>query len=313
MNKMTTEELIIRLNIVHNNKYDYSGTEFINWKSRIKVICYKHGEFTPFIHNHLKGSGCQKCQREIPPVKSKEQSAFIEEAIAKHGKKYDYSKTKYVNKRTKLIIICKEHGEFLQFPGNHLNGAGCNKCKGKLISKAKSMGCEEFISKSKIVHVNIYDYSKIKYIDYTTIVEIICPYHGSYFQKPIHHLRGCGCPVCNFSKGELKIKSWLEENGVEYEKEKTFKDLYHMNIKNKLRFDFYIKNKNLCIEFDGEQHFRPNRFRGVKKNDAIDDFKNVVYRDGLKDQYCKDNNISLLRIPYTEIKNINSILKEYLG
>ena len=313
MSKMTTEEFVIRANAVHDNRYDYSETEFINWKSRIKVICYKHGEFTPFVHNHLKGSGCQKCQREIPQVKPKEESTFIKEAIAKHGDKYDYSKARYINKRTRLIIICKEHGEFLQFPSNHLKGAGCNKCKGKLISKAKTLNINQFIDKAVLKHGYLYDYSKIDYIDYITKIEIFCKTHGVFLQSPYHHLRGCGCPVCNISKGELKIRNWLEENNIQYEKEKTFKDLYHMNTKNKLRFDFYINSKNLCIEYDGEQHFRPTPFRGTKKSNAIDNFKNTVYRDGLKDQYCKDNNINLLRIPYTEIKNIDSILKEYLG
>lgn len=87
---------------------------------------------------------------------------FIQKATEVQGDKYDYSKTEYVNEKTKVIIICKEHGEFQQVPYSHLQGCGCNLCGINLRTKNQSYTIQEFINKSRIIHEGKYDYSKVE-------------------------------------------------------------------------------------------------------------------------------------------------------
>lgn len=127
---------------------------------------------------------------------------FIRRAKEKHGDKYDYSKVEYKNYSTKVCIICKEgeHGEFFQYPGDHLNGKGCLKCSGR-----NKLTTTEFIKKAREVHGDKYDYSKVEYKNNRENVCIICKVggHGEFYQNAGNHLRGYGCPKCkNISIGD---------------------------------------------------------------------------------------------------------------
>lgn len=123
---------------------------------------------------------------------------FIEDAKKKHGDKYDYSKTDYNSKDEKgrIRIICPEHGEFWQTPDNHLKGKGCMKCSMKKKPQCLPVGKDAFVEKAKKIHGNKYDYSLVEYIDGLTEVDIICPVHGAFPQKPQNHLAGDGCQAC---------------------------------------------------------------------------------------------------------------------
>ena len=121
---------------------------------------------------------------------------FIEKSFEIHGDKYDYSKTKYINAKTKVIIICSEHGEFEQIPNNHLSGAGCPECAKINFKKIRSYNSDKFKEKGNIVHNGKYDYSKVNYVDSKTKVIIICSEHGEFEQRPDVHLFGQGCPEC---------------------------------------------------------------------------------------------------------------------
>ena len=105
----------------------------------------------------------------------------------------------------------------------------------------------------------------------------------------------CGC-LAHKSKGEFKITSLLKENNIPFETEKIFDDCY-IKKNGKMRFDFYVNNQYL-IEFDGRQHFI-NRFSG--QQESLEDIKE---RDEFKNLYCKKNNIPLIRIPYTHLKDL---------
>ena len=125
----TTKEFIEKAREVHGDKYDYSKVNYINSYTKVCIICPKHGEFWQEPKWHLKGGGCKECSLEH---KSKTQSKgidwFITKAREVHGDKYDYSKVNYINKETKVCIICPKHGEFWQSPKNHLDGYGCSIC-----------------------------------------------------------------------------------------------------------------------------------------------------------------------------------------
>ncbi|MBR6517589.1 MAG: DUF723 domain-containing protein [Bacilli bacterium] len=121
---------------------------------------------------------------------------FINKAKIKHNDKYDYSNVEYIHSKIKVKIICKIHGEFEQTPQAHLRGQGCPLCSNIKRKNTLSSNSEEFINKSKEVHGNKYNYSKVNYINSETKVIIICPTHGEFEMKPSMHLSGQGCPKC---------------------------------------------------------------------------------------------------------------------
>ena len=132
-------------------------------------------------------------------------SYWINQAIEIHGDKYDYSKVVYINNRTKIIIICPIHGEFLQTPDKHLLKRGCHTC-GK-INGGRKCSFEEFVSKANIVHSCRYKYPSNDYTNAKTLMEIFCDTHGSFFQLPDVHLRGSGCPKCGYRLVSEKFKA----------------------------------------------------------------------------------------------------------
>ena len=275
-NKSTIEEFIEKASIIHKNKYDYSKFIYIRNKIKSIIICPIHGEFEQTANTHLSNHGCFKCRlNTFDDFKSK--------AINVHGNKYKY--ISYNGSRGKVNIICPEHGEFEQTAYSHLNGNGCPTCSGRC-----KQGINDFIIKSKKLHGDKYDYSKVEYKTAHVKVCIICPIHGEFSQKAREHYRKSGCPSCRKSIGELKVEAILKSKNIIYEKEFRFEDCRN---KNKLPFDFYLKDYNMCIEYDGEQHFKAKDYFGGE-----DSFEYRKRMDQIKTQYCVDNNIKLLRIPY---------------
>lgn len=122
--RKTTEEWIEEAKKVHGDKYDYSKVEYKGTKEKVCIICPEHGEFWQTAGGHLSGNGCKKCVGLNKPTTEE----WIERVKLIHGNKYDYSKLEYVNAKTKVCIICPEHGEFWQMPSVHLIGGGCPQC-----------------------------------------------------------------------------------------------------------------------------------------------------------------------------------------
>lgn len=156
----------------------------------------------------------------MPARKTKEQ--FIEDAKKVHGDRYDYSKVEYVNNRTKVCIICPDHGEFWQAPDPHLAGKGCSVCRYIKSSSKVRMTREEFVRRANEIHGEKYDYSMVEYKNTDTKVKIKCPVHGVFEQTPHHHLAGRGCYYCgtNMKTNEMWIKhaSEVHDNKYDYSK-----------------------------------------------------------------------------------------------
>jgi hypothetical protein len=308
--KITKEEFIMRSNCVHGEgTYNYSKVEYKKAIEKVCIICKIHGEFYQRPNDHSKGYGCSKCALDKCRSSSIE---FITKASLIHsGGEYDYTKTKYINSLIKVCISCKLHGDFYQRPQDHLKGHGCPICANIDTAKNLTSTKQDFIDKSIIIHgKNMYDYSKVEYVSSQIKVCIICPIHGDFYQKPGEHLQKHGCNKCNASFGEKFIKKWLITNNIEYQEQYTYKDLKGYNNKKFLKFDFYIPVLKLLIEFDGVQHFRPVQFNGISIEKAKQLFKKTKFLDSLKNKYCLDNNIPLLRISYKDIKRIPEILSE---
>ena len=189
--KVTTQDFIDRARAVHGDKYGYTFSVYLSTHTKVSIHCPEHGMFEQSPNNHLNGYGCTSCG-SLTSIKSrtKKQSHFINQAIVIHGDKYDYSKVDYVNNKTKIIIICPEHGVFEQSPNCHLSGNGCPGC-----ADTKHTN-ESFIAKAREIHGDKYDYSLVNYINIMEKVSIHCPEHGMFEQTSNDHLSGAGCPGC---------------------------------------------------------------------------------------------------------------------
>lgn len=305
MSKLTTEEFVMKSRLCHGLKYNYDKAFYINARTKICITCKEHGDFEQLPHNHLRGNVCPKCANIEKSIRNKlTQKQWIGKANQVHNFKYDYSKVKYKDSRSKVIIICKKHGEWLQLANAHLQGNGCSKCNFENLPQNQALTTELFIEKAKKIHGNKYNYSFVKYKDWITKIEIMCNKHGVFEQQAGSHLQGTGCPSCSLSKGENAIDIFLTKNNFNYAVQYKFNNCRNINV---LPFDFFIYKTNTCIEFDGIQHYESIEYFGGEEN-----FQKVKTSDQIKNQFCEDNNIRLIRIPYWDFDNIEQILVKEL-
>lgn len=283
----------------HGNKFKYLS-EYKGYDKPITIECSLHGSFNSTLRIHLNGNGgCPKCAGNV----KFSTSDFIEKSKSIYGDKFSYDKTYYINVNSKVIITCPEHGDFEQYVKPHLKGSGCTKCSNRAKHDADS-----FAESANKIHKNFYSYDKTVYgKNNKQSVTITCPVHGDFVQRANDHLSGKGCTQCandkHCSYAVMEIREYLTLNNIQYIEEKTFDDCKHIN---HLRFDFYLPTYNLCIEYDGKQHFESTPSWGGE--DALTLIKK---RDQIKNDYCSNTGIDLLRIKYTEnhIEKIKRYLK----
>jgi hypothetical protein len=273
--------------------YNFSYFEYTNNTTKSIIVCNKHKtKFSRNLKQIRKGNLCPLCS-----IKVKTTDKFIQESKRVWGEhKWDYSKTMYKCSRSKLTIGCRSHGTYFQiYPKQHLNQEkDCDVCK-----RAKLQA--DFIDSSKSIWgEHKWDYSNVNYTNNKTHVDIICVKHGIFSQRPDNHLYNMnGCPDCNKSKGESMISIFLDKNKILYEFQKSFNGCVN---KLPLRFDFYIPKYNICIEYNGEQHYKPVKYFGGVKNLEYNRKK-----DKIKQEFCANNRINLLIIKYDE--SVNEKLK----
>ena len=260
--KLTQEEFLERAKEVHCDTYRYDKTVVKGSKIPVTITCPIHGDFEQRPGDHLRGCGCPLCGIEKSrKAKRNTTEEFIEKAKKVHGNKYDYSKVEYIDKLTPVIIICPIHGEFTQTPDTHLNGSGCQKCgveKSKQTATSQKLTTEKFIEKSRKIHGDKYDYSKVEYINSHTPVKIICKIHGEFEQSPTNHLCGKGCPICGGKN--MTTEQFIEKARIihgdrhEYEefKERVYKlygnkyDISKVDLKN------CNENGKICLIYHDE-------------------------------------------------------------
>lgn len=203
--------------------------------------------------------------------------------------------------KQKIEYICPIHGKVSQVIDHLLRGHVCNKCGNIAIGKKNlknKQNIHKLINKDGNVWLNPDEYTGT--FDLNLKIKCKC---GKEFTTSLanyrHGITKCKSCTHSLSKGEETIKDFLDQNHISYEREKKFKDCKD---KRPLPFDFYLPKENMCIEFDGIQHYKPIysdwRLEYVHKH------------DNMKTKYCKENHIDLLRIPYWDYKNINNILEE---
>lgn len=292
--RLSTEDFITRANKIHHGKYDYSKVNYINADSKVCIICPEHGEFMQTPSHHIgRGDGCPVC-RYHKSAKSKTFTTekFIHLSKQVHGDKYDYSKSTYVKARKHLIIICPQHGEFIQTATDHMNGQGCPTCGRIRTINARRSTTDIFIEQSQKVHKNKYDYSLTEYLTNRTPVKIICSKHGIFKQTPHEHLSGCGCPKCFDSSLEKELIKLFDELGIKYEYQKKFAWLGRQSL------DFYLPDVNIGIECQGLQHY-------ISVDGYMGGEKGLQIRQGLdkrKKRLCNEHNITIIYYDHTKFK-----------
>lgn len=212
----------------------------------------------------------------------------------------------YVGARTPILHKCKiDNYEWKTTPDCVLHKVGCPMCGNKTISQKLSKTHKQYVKEVSMYNPDIEVLGK--YVGATTPILHRCKKDGhEWMIAPSNVLSGCGCPQCKESKGERIVRQWLERNKVIYKFQYRFP-----NCKDKrtLPFDFYLPEYNTCIEYDGGQHFFPADFSGKGAEYTEQQFKTTQYHDQIKNQYCADNGITLLRIPY--FKNVEEELNNF--
>lgn len=201
----------------------------------------------------------------------------------------------YINDKTKLNLEC-DNGHYFSMTYSHFKeGHRCPYCNGG--SKFDYEYVKNYIEKE--------GYSLISN-NYTNVYEklIIKCNKGHKYEVNFHNFRtGYRCPYCNESKGEGNIAKILDKYNIKYIRQYKFKDCKNIFA---LPFDFYLSDYNICIEYDGQQHFKPLDFFGGQES-----YEKIIKNDDIKNTYCKNNNIKLLRITYLD-KNIEDIILSFI-
>lgn len=248
--------------------------------------------------NILSGKGCPFCNGG----KRKSHKGYVEELkVVNHN---IIVLDEYINAKTKILHKCLVCGyEWMVVPSSILHGCGCPECGKKSIGNSNRKKHEEYVQDLYNVNQNVIPLEKYKGADIKTLHKcLVC--NNKWSTTPSKLLSGYGCPRCNRSYGEKAIETFLELNNVTYIAQKTFSDCKN---KKPLPFDFYLPEYNTCIEYQGKQHYKAiNYFGGYEK------FKLQQQRDKIKRDYCKNNNIKLLEIPYWNFDNIEQTLTNYL-
>lgn len=276
------QKYIDRANEIHGSYYDYSRVVYVNSSEKVEIGCPAHGSFFQSLYDHaVRATKCPECSFI---QRTKDNDYFKQKAEEVHGIRYDYSKVVYRGVGEKVIIGCKDHGDFEQRAGSHLQGNGCLKCFNENVNRSNK---EEFEKQAKEIHGNKYDYSKVIYLGNKIPVEIICPSHGSFWQKPNSHLSSkCGCKRCNESHGERKICMILDTLAIPYLREYKIDGFNY-------RFDFFLPDQNILIEFHGYQHYYP-----VEAFGGRDELEKTQYRDNQKVILAHDKGFILTCVNY---------------
>lgn len=202
--------------------------------------------------------------------------------------------SQYQNNKTKVACKCKIcNHEWEARPDNLLHW-GCPKCRLVKISNKNRKTKDNFIEQANRVHNNKYSYNNVIYIRDDIKVTITCPIHGNFDQTPSNHLQKHECPKCNTSKGELFIERYLTKNNILFERQYYVKIPTVINPSGSAYIDFYLPDYNTFIEYNGRQHYIPIKYFGGELN--LERQKN---RDNYIRNFCKDNNYTLIEIPYT--------------
>lgn len=289
---------------VNNTGLILVSQEYIDCKHKLQVICQQHQDkgvqyktLDEIINNNQY---CKYCSIEKRSESRRISIDIIKERCEELNLIYV---DKYIkNQETWVSFKCKTHlGKGIQnIAWSHLKtcAVGCVYCTGR------HKTTKDFVEEMRDINANIEVIGE--YIGSESPILCKCRICGHEWSPIGRSLKyGQGCPICVSSKGEIQIKHLLDNYGIEYIRQKTFDDCVY---KDKLRFDFYLTQYHVLIEFDGIQHYQPVDFANKGEEWATEQFRLTQIKDKIKNNYCEDHHIKLIRIPYWELDNIITIL-----
>ena len=275
----TTKEINIKL----QNKFPFLEiiSEYKGANLKVDIKCNDCGKIFSSVARSVISSkhGCPFCKVQEAKFKN------AKDQFIKKLNNTNFSLVSYVSWKD-VEVKCNTCGITRHTTADNIFRFSCKHCSSLAYGNTLRSDTETFIKKASMIHNNLYDYSKVNYVDCKTKVEIICKNHGSFYQTPLHHLRKEGCPKCKATIGEKDVRNFLLKHNI------TFKEQYYIK---PFKVDFYLPNDNVIIEYNGLQHYRPiNYFGGIPK------FIKQQQRDLDLKNYCSLNNITLIEIPYNE-------------
>lgn len=307
--KKTTDEFVNEMKTVNPNIIILG--EYVNACTKIECECVQFGHHWFSDPKHLlRKQGCPICGKKRCHESKRKTQEEYEREVAQQNPNIEII-GKYTLFKAKIKGRCKVCGTVREVVASCFSREkyGCPVCFHNMMADKYRKPKEVFIDEMAIINPDMDIVGD--YVNDSTKIDYICKRCGkTHSATPNNLLGGSGCPTCFASKGEKRIERWLENNNIDYLPQKTFDDCQY---KSELRFDFYIPKNNVLIEYDGEQHFHPVDWGFHDKCRMEKNFKEIQERDAIKNKYCKDNNIKLLRIPYTEFDNIEKILLEKLS
>lgn len=297
MGKMTKEILQEKSNLVHNGEYEIIG-EYINYGTKIDIkhkIC--GNIFQQSYDKHIgRKHRCSMCYDNAGKL---DKNILQEKSNIKYNSEY-IIKGNYTNNHTKILVEHKICGNtYEQLPSNHLKRK-CFHCYGTPLKTNN-----EFQNESNLIHN--YEYTLIG--DYTgthnevKLLHKIC--NREFTQLAHWHIKGGICTYCSMSKGEKAIERFLITNNIKFGWQKSFDGCKNIHL---LSFDFYLPEFNICIEFNGKQHYESIGWFGGEEA-----LKNTILRDNIKKEFCLNNGIELFTLKYDQYNNINNILLKKLN
>ena len=271
--------------------------KYINARTSILHKCIKHNiEWMAYPYDILNGTGCCKCGYEKIGDKARKTHEQYVAELSQINLNVIVVGT-YQGANAPILHRCLiDNHEWHSTPARLLTGNGCPKCAGNMLKTH-----EQYIYEVSLINPDIEVLDE--YINsHTAILHRCKKDNHQWYTAPTNIMSGCGCPRCYESSGERQIRQWLEKRNISYVFQKTFDNCRDIH---PLPFDFYLPDYNTCVEYDDRQHFKPvEHFGGEEK------FQITVKHDNFKNQYCIDNNIRILRIPY--YKNIEEELNNFL-
>jgi len=215
--------------------------------------------------------------------------------------------SEYVNNETKVKLLCKHCGHIIFKSPAKMTGKtkeGCYICSGKNHFKTKQTLQHEVDIKYPNTYEILGEYVKAR--QPLTVRRLACGH--VYDISPDNLLRGKGCPRCSLRQSSYMniVETYFAKNNIKYVKEKRFDDCMHIRV---LPFDYYIEDKNICIEVDGQFHYMANKFEHANPHSSLE---SITRRDDIKTRYCQEHNIKLIRLPYFEAQNFEKILDKEL-
>jgi len=305
--KKTTEEVLEEIKETHGEKYDYSKVEYTGAKSKLEIICPRHGSFFKVKSDLVsKQQGCPSCSRSAGQKKvrnrkrSKQATKKVSDAFFKKAKNLhrnlDFSNSVYTKMQEPIEVECISHGKYITTPESLLAGKNCSKCYYDSL-KSPRYTTQEYIEKVKKKHN--YCYAKTYYTGWDKEIKVICQEHGEFKINAASHLRGQGCPKCSISSLEREVCTFLETSDIQFQTQKKFEGCEY---KAPLLFDFYLPEYDILIECDGRQHYEPVDLFGGQEA-----FEETQLRDKIKIDWAVNNNYTILRYKYSD--DFNSFTK----